>query len=321
MIISRFFGPVIWALNSTLIKKGVITAAGLGTRLLSVTKAQPKEMLPVFARCKEGGVCMKPIVQLVFEDLYNMGIRDFCFVVGRGQRIIREHFTPDFSYLSILDKRGRNGLAKELEVFYEMVGRSGIAWVNQPEPRGFGDAVMIAEGFVGGESFLLHAGDNFFVSKNRDHLKRLLDAANSLQASAVFLVQRVENPRSYGVVEANSENNGLVHVKRVIEKPESPASNLAIMPAYVLKPEIFAALRETRPGYGGELQLTDGIQRIIESGRDAYGIDVNSDAVRLDVGSPELFMDAQAQSYKRAVEEKSSINQDQSQNSRIPKRV
>jgi len=115
LIISHFFGAVIWALNSTLIKKGVITAAGLGTRLLSVTKAQPKEMLPVFARCKEGGVCMKPIVQLVFEDLYNMGIRDFCFVVGRGQRIIREHFTPDFSYLSILDKRGRNGLAKELE--------------------------------------------------------------------------------------------------------------------------------------------------------------------------------------------------------------
>src|SRR5947208_4988952 len=122
------------AVNSTLIKKGVITAAGLGTRLLSVTKAQPKEMLPVFARCKDGGLCMKPIVQLVFEDLYQSGIRDFCFVVGRGQRTIREHFTPDFSYLSILDKRGKNGLAKELDAFYEMVGRSRIQWVNQFEP-------------------------------------------------------------------------------------------------------------------------------------------------------------------------------------------
>jgi UTP--glucose-1-phosphate uridylyltransferase len=302
-----------------LIKKGVITAAGLGTRLLSVTKAQPKEMLPVFARCKDGGVCMKPIVQLVFEDLYNMGIRDFCFVVGRGQRIIREHFTPDSSYLFILDKRGKNGLAKELEAFYEMVSRSSIEWVNQPEPRGFGDAVMRTEAFVGGESFLLHAGDNFFVSKNRDHLKRLLDAANSLHANVVFLVQEVKNPGCYGVVEAISETNGLVHVKRVVEKPESPPSNLAIMPAYVLKPAIFAALRETRPGYGGELQLTDGIQKIIESGKDVYGIDVNSDAVRLDVGSPELYMDAQAQSYKRAVEERSSIDQDQSYNSPIPK--
>src|SRR5207237_1165179 len=112
------------ALIRTLIKKGVITAAGLGTRLLSVTKAQPKEMLPVFAKCRDGSVCMKPIVQLVFEDLYNIGIRDFCFVVGRGQRTIREHFTPDFSYLSILDKRGKNGLAKELESFHEMVRRS-----------------------------------------------------------------------------------------------------------------------------------------------------------------------------------------------------
>ena len=264
---------------------------------------------------------MKPIVQLVFEDLYQSGIRDFCFVVGRGQRTIREHFTPDFSYLSILDKRGKNGLAKELDAFYEMVGRSRIQWVNQFEPRGFGDAVMRAEEFVASEAFLLHAGDKFFLSKNRDHLKRLVDAGVSLRPNALFLVQSVKDPQFYGVVEAIGETNGLIRVKRLVEKPESPASNLAIMPAYVFQPTIFSALRETRPGYSGELQLTDGIQRMIESGFEVYAVDVNSDAVRLDVGSPELYMEAQIQSYKCAKNDWSSIEQEQPHNFRIPKTV
>jgi UTP--glucose-1-phosphate uridylyltransferase len=301
--------------------KGVITAAGLGTRLLSVTKAQPKEMLPVFAKCRDGGVCMKPIVQLVFEDLYQIGVRDFCFVVGRGQRTIREHFTPDFSYLSILDTRKKIGLANELEAFYEMVGGSTIKWVNQSEPRGFGDAVLSAEDFVDGEAFLLHAGDNFFVSKNHDHLKRLLDAAASLRPGGIFLVQEVREPKSYGIVETAGETNGLIHVKRVVEKPEIPASNLAIMPAYVFQPGIFDVLKETRPGYGGELQLTDGIQRMIDRGIAVYGISVDSDIIRLDVGSPDLFMEAQAQSYRRSSEGKSSTDQDQSRVFVVPKTV
>ena len=264
---------------------------------------------------------MKPIVQLVFEDLYKTGIREFCCVVGRGQRTIREHFTPDFSYLSILDKRGKNGLAKELEAFYEMVESSSIEWVNQSEPRGFGEAVMRAEEFVDGEAFLLHAGDNFFVSKNRDHLKRLLDAAVSLRPSAVFLVQEVSDPKSYGIVETAGEMNGLVHVKRLVEKPESPASNLAIMAAYVFQPAIFDVLRETEPGYGGELQLTDGIQGMVKRGLAVYGVRVDSEAVRLDVGSPDLFMDAQVQSYRRAAENRSSMDQDQSHALPIPKTV
>ena len=262
---------------------------------------------------------MKPIVQLVFEDLYQSGIRDFCFVVGRGQRTIREHFTPDFSYLSILDKRGKNGLAKELEAFHEMVRRSNIVWVNQPEPRGFGEAVMRAEEFVQGESFLIHAGDNFFVSKSREHLKRLLDAANSLHPDAVFLVQEVEDPKNYGVVEATGGTNELVHVKRLIEKPQSPASNLAIMPGYVFQPRIFDVLKETKPGYGGELQLTDGIQGMVDLGLVVYGIRVDSGAVRLDVGSPDLFMEAQVMSYRRASQNKMPVEQVQSHAFQISK--
>jgi len=279
-------------------QKAVITAAGLGTRLLSATKSQPKEMLPVFSGSIEGGVCMKPIVQLVFEDLFRAGYRDFCFVVGRGQRTIREHFTADQSLVSILDKRGRNGLAKELEVFYRMLEQSDICWVNQLEPLGFGDAVKRAEHFIGDDRFLVHAGDSFFISKDSGHLRRLLAAANSLDSHAVFMVQQIQDPRSYGVVDVAEETNGLLRVRHVVEKPDSPKSRLAIMPVYVFRPSVFEALRETSPGYGGELQLTDGIQKMIRDGVAVYGLDVNSGAVRLDVGSPDSYMEAQLLSYK-----------------------
>jgi UTP--glucose-1-phosphate uridylyltransferase len=283
-----------------MIRKAVITAAGLGTRLLSVTKAQPKEMLPVFARCQEGGLCMKPIVQLVFEDLFKVGFREFCFVVGRGQRTIREHFTPDSSFLSILDKKGKNGLAKELEGFYEMVKRSRIDWINQAEPRGFGDAVMKTKNFVNDDVFLVHAGDSYFISSGLEHLKLLRSQAESLQAQAEFLVQEVQDPRRYGVVESIGESDGLIKVKRVVEKPEVPVSRLAIMPVYMFQPAIFGGLREARPGYGGELQLTDGIEKLIESGASVYGLKLSPESVRLDVGSPDSYMEAQIASYKCA---------------------
>ncbi len=105
----------------------MIPAAGLGTRLLSVTKEQQKEMLPVFARAKNGDLCLKPIVQLVFEQLHQVGFREFCFIVGRGKRAIEDHFTPDFSFVSMLDSKGLDGPAGELEAFYEMVDDSTIS--------------------------------------------------------------------------------------------------------------------------------------------------------------------------------------------------
>src|SRR5207237_7396588 len=110
-----------------------------------------------------------------------------------------------------------------------LVGRARIQWGNQFGRRGFGAAVMRAEEFVASEAFLLHAGDNFFLSKNRDHLKRLVDAGVSLRPNALFLVQSVKDPQFYGVVEAIGETNGLIRGKRLIDEPESPASNLGIM--------------------------------------------------------------------------------------------
>src|SRR5438445_8969448 len=135
--------------GSSLLKKVVIPAAGLGTRLLSVTKEQPKEMLPVFARGKNGNLCLKPIVQLVFEQLYQVGFREFCFIVGRGKRAIEDHFTPDFNYVSMLDSKAKHGPAADLESFYKMIEGSTVYWVNQPDPRGFGDAVLKARSIAG----------------------------------------------------------------------------------------------------------------------------------------------------------------------------
>src|SRR2546428_9653768 len=102
---------------SSLLKKVVIPAAGLGTRLLSVTKEQPKEMLPVFARGMNGDLCLKPVVQLIFEQLYSVGFRDFCFIVGRGKRAIEDHFTPDLSFISKLDSKGRDRATEDLQAF------------------------------------------------------------------------------------------------------------------------------------------------------------------------------------------------------------
>jgi UTP--glucose-1-phosphate uridylyltransferase len=281
------------------LRKAVIPAAGLGTRLLSVTKEQPKEMLPVFAMGRNGELCLKPIVQLVFEQLYQVGFREFCFVVGRGKRAIEDHFTPDFSYVSMLDSKGKDGPAEELESFYKMVEGSTLVWVNQPEPRGFGDAVLKTKAFIGEESFLVHAGDSHFISRDGEHLRRLMSRAEGLKGDALFLSQEVEDARRYGVVEGEAMGDGTVRVKRLVEKPERPASKLAIMPVYVFQPSIFKALEATVVGHGGEVQLTDGIQKMVDWGLNVYGVMVGRGEVRLDIGSPDSYWEAQNLSHKQ----------------------
>ncbi len=247
---------------------------------------------------------MKPIVQLVFEQLYQVGFREFCFIVGRGKRAIEDHFTPDFSYISMLDSKGKNGPAGDLESFYKMVDGSTILWVNQPEPRGFGDAVLKAKAFVGGESFLVHAGDSHFISNNADHLRRLMRMRDEMKADALFLSQEVEDPRRYGVVEGEMVADGVVRVKRLVEKPEKPMSKLAVMPVYVFDPVIFKALEATGAGFGRELQLTDAIQRMVDWGLNVYTSFLGSGEVRLDIGSPDSYWEAQNISHKYFSNEK-----------------
>jgi len=280
------------------IRKAVIPAAGLGTRLLSVTKEQPKEMLPVFAKAKNGDLCLKPIVQLVFEQLHHVGFREFCFIVGRGKRAIEDHFTPDFSFVSMLDSNGLDGPAQELEAFYKMVDGSTVVWINQPEPRGFGDAVLKARSFVGNDRFMVHAGDSHFISRNADHLRRVIALSEESKADGLFLSMEVGDPTRFGIVEGETSANGLLKVKHLVEKPEKPASKLAIMPVYVFSDNIFKALESTEAGFGGELQLTDGIQKMVDWNLSVYTTEVSSSEIWLDIGSPDLYWEAQYLSHK-----------------------
>ncbi|MCW4025763.1 MAG: sugar phosphate nucleotidyltransferase [Candidatus Bathyarchaeota archaeon] len=286
-----------------MISKVVIPAAGLGTRLFPATKEQPKEMLPIFSKTSLGGMCVKPVVQLVFEQLYEVGLREFCYVVGRGKRGIEDHFTPDMDCIKNLACMGKNGLASDLDVFYQKLESSKIMWVNQPQPKGLGNAVLMAQPFVQNEDCLIHAGDSAIISKDMDYLKRLIDVYERMKADAVFIVLEIDNPKQYGIVEGDEVESGIIRVKRVVEKPENPATNLAILAMYIFKPVIFKALTETKSGKNGEIQLTDAIQKLVDWNLKVYAVKLDRSYAHLDIGSPERYWEALELSYKTFVTE------------------
>ncbi len=275
----------------------MVPAAGLGTRLFPATKEQPKEMLPIFSRSVNGDVCVKPLLQLVFEQLYDAGFREFCFVVGRGKRSIEDHFTPDFNSVVMLKNAGKGSRAYDLDGFYAKLKTSTIIWVNQPEPKGFGDAVLMALPFVQNEHCLVHAGDTYIISKGAGHLRLLMEVYERFKADAAFFIQEIEDPRQHGVIEGEEMKGRVYKVKGAVEKPEKPPTNLAIMPIYVFRPIIFKALEETLPGKGGEVQLTDAIQRLVDWSLNVYAVRLNPDEVRLDIGSPETYWEALSLSH------------------------
>jgi UTP--glucose-1-phosphate uridylyltransferase len=273
----------------------VVPAAGLGTRLLPATKEQPKEMLPVFTR-SSGGVYLKPMLQLIFERLFDAGVRDFCFVIGRGKRAIEDHFTPDYGFLASM--RGKKAYP-ELEAFYRRLEEARILWVNQPEARGFGEAVLRASPVCGGGSLIVHAGDTYLSSQGR-YLDGLFKVFGELGCEGVFPVEWMEDPRSKGVVEVDELGNRLYRVKRIVEKPVKPPSNLAVVPIYLFKPRIFEALKRLKPGVGGELQLTDAIQSLIEGGSEVYALGLDPREAVLDIGDPYTYWIALSKSWELA---------------------
>jgi len=283
-------------MQSVPIRKAVIPAAGLGTRLLPATKELPKEMLPIFAYDENERRCMKPLLQCVFEQLYDSGIREFCFIIGRGKRAIEDHFTQDHEYLETLKERNRSEV--DLERFYERLSRSTIIWINQPEPRGFGDAILKSQTTIGNETFLVNAGDSLIISRNGSHLSRLAKIHRDLQAHATFIVHEIENPTQYGVIDIEEKQGDVYKVRLAVEKPELPPSNLAIIPAYLFHPIIFDALSQLKPGKGGEIQLTDAIQKLIDWGKSVYAIKLEADEIRLDVGTPETYWEALKLSFQ-----------------------
>jgi UTP--glucose-1-phosphate uridylyltransferase len=287
----------------SIISKVLIPAAGLGTRLLSATKEQPKEMLPIFARAEDGTLCLRPLVQQIFEQVFDFGIREFYFVVGKGKRAIEDHFTPDPDYVRRLNSRAKSSQALQLESFYKRIIASTIVWVNQPETNGFGDAVFQARGCIGEGPFLVHAGDTLVRSPTGTVLARLCRAyadARTL-AAAMLTLQEVDDPRQYGVAEVHETSDGCLEVERVVEKPARPTGKLAIMPLYIFNSSIFDALETTPPDKNGEVQLTDAIQRLIDAGHKIQAIKLSEDDVRVDIGTPETYWDALQLSHQHAL--------------------
>ena len=281
-----------------MIEKVVIPAAGLGTRLFPATKEQPKEMLPIFSKTSNGNIAVKPLLQMVFEQLHDTGFRKFCFVVGREKRCMEDHFTPDHNSISMLQDKGKNELATDLDEFFDKLKTSTIFWVNQPAPLGFGNAVLLAQPFVQNEPCIVHAGDTYIISKNTEHINNLVNIYERLKADAVFIVQEVCNPRQFGVIEGDEVERGIFHVRAAVEKPADPPTNLAIMPIYVFDPVIFKALEKTSPGKGGEVQLTDAIQKLVDWGLNICAVKLGQDQIRLDIGSPETYWEALSLSYQ-----------------------
>ncbi len=172
--------------------KGVITAGGIGFRMLPFSKEIPKEMFPIITYNGSHSLELKPLVQAIFEQLYSLGVRDFYFVVGRGKRAIEDHFSPDPGFSAFLKEKGRD--AECLSHFYEKIRSSNIVFLNQPESLGFGDAVLLGRPFVKG-TFIVQAGDTFILSEGEEHLKRLALMHQKYQASATILLHEVPDPR------------------------------------------------------------------------------------------------------------------------------
>jgi UTP--glucose-1-phosphate uridylyltransferase len=274
-----------------LLKKAVIPAAGLGTRLLPITKELPKEMLPIVALMKNGEPCLKPMLQAIFEQLYDVGFREFAFIVGRGKRAIEDHFSPDEDFIQNLRNKNKKSPAEELQEFYEKINNSSIVFINQPKPKGFGDAVARASLFTGEEKFLIQAGDDLIISKNNNHLKRAAKTFEEYDADAIFLLEEVPDPRKYGVITGKEIKPGVFKVASIVEKPLTPLSNLAIVALYLFKPIIYEAIKKVRPDKNGEIQLTDALKLLVAWNCQVYGLKLNSSERRIDIGTAESYLE------------------------------
>jgi UTP--glucose-1-phosphate uridylyltransferase len=236
------------------IRKAVIPAAGLGTRFLPATKAQPKEMLPLVD---------KPAIQHVVEEAVAAGLRDILIITGRGKRAIEDHFDRSFELEHYLEKSGKFELLKEIQAIAEM---ADIHYVRQGEPRGLGHAVSVARQHVGDEPFAVMLGDDIMAAGSTV-LSDMVDIHERYGRSVVALK---EFPRSeisaYGCALPEAVDDSLVRILDVVEKPapEDAPSNLAVMGRYVFTPEIFDCLERIQPGAGGEMQLTDAIALLLE---------------------------------------------------------
>jgi UTP--glucose-1-phosphate uridylyltransferase len=242
------------------VTKAVIPAAGLGTRFLPATKAQPKEMLPIVD---------KPAIQYVVEEAVRAGIDDILIITGRGKRTLEDHFDRNFELEYYLEQRGKTADLEEIQALAEM---ADIHYVRQGEPLGLGHAVSVARKHVGENPFVVMLGDDIMVGESAV-LSDMIDTYEKYGRSVVALSEfPTDEISSYGCVDPEILSDDLVRLRGIVEKPapQDAPSNLAVMGRYVFTPEIFDALAHVRPGVGGEIQLTDAIALLLDS-QTVYG--------------------------------------------------
>ena len=261
------------------VKKAVIPAAGLGTRFLPATKAQPKEMLPIVD---------KPTLQYIIEEAVNSGIEEILIITGRNKKSIEDHFDKSVELELDLEQKGKKDL---LEIVQNISNMINIHYIRQKEPKGLGDAIYCARHFIGDEPFAVMLGDDI-VDSNTPCLKQLINAYEEYRTT-ILGVQEVskEDTNKYGIVGVKHIEDRVYKVKDLVEKPESgkAPSNIAILGRYIITPEIFDILENLPPGKGGEVQLTDALKELAKKeAMYAY----NFEGRRYDVGDKLGFLQA-----------------------------
>ena len=263
------------------VRKAVFPAAGLGTRFLPATKAQPKEMLPLVD---------KPIIQYGVEEALASGINNMILVTGRGKNAIEDHFDVSVELETFLESRGKTELLAEIRKISNLIN---FSYVRQGEPLGLGHAVLVTRMLVGSEPFAVILGDDV-IDADPPALKQMIDVFHEVEGP-VLAIEEVprENVSSYGIIDGEEIRPGVYRIRDLVEKPpqnEAP-SNLAIIGRYILTPDIFPALEETakEKDRTGEIQLTNGLRRLLEQ-RPIYGYKVNG--VRHDTGNKLGFLKA-----------------------------
>ena len=234
--------------------KAVIPAAGLGTRFLPATKAQPKEMLPVYD---------KPTIQYVIEESVNSGVDDILIVTGKGKRSIEDHFDRSFELEHHLKTKGKEDFLKEIEYISEL---ADIHFIRQKKQKGLGDAIYCAKKHVGNDPFVVMLGDT--ITKDTVPCTKQLIDIHEKYGKSVIALEEVpdEKVERYGIIGGEEIEPNIYQIDKLVEKPplRVAPSNLAIMGRYVLTPDIFDCIENVEPGYGGEIQLTDALSKLDE---------------------------------------------------------
>lgn len=263
------------------IRKAIIPAAGLGTRFLPATKAQPKEMLPIVD---------KPTIQYIVEEAVASGIEEIVIIIGRGKRSIEDHFDKSYELEDALLKKKQLSMLEEVQ---KISGLANIYYVRQKEALGLGHAILAAQSFIGNEPFAVLLGDDIVMSET-PCLKQLIDVFEYCNSS-VIAVQNVpeEDVSKYGIVKPKGTGlePGLFYIDSLVEKPQrdNAPSTCAIMGRYVLRPEIFKMLASQQIGHGGELQLTDALN---ELNKQQAVLACNFEGKRYDIGDKIGFVKA-----------------------------